>query len=1115
VSLPLRTFFEKTNLAELAQCVETARHEASSTHMPAIGSVSRGPEIPLGFSQERVWFLQQLDPSSIAYHFQATLHIQGPLNVLALERSLTEMVRRHEIFRTTFTEKDERAIQIVHEPVPASFSVTPLRNLERHARDEATEKIIHEEMSRRFDVSQLPLIRWVLLSFSEEEHLLLHVEHHFVHDGWSFNLFLGEFLEMYKAFASGQPSPLAPPRFQFADFAVWQREHVRSLEVQAQLSYWKKKLAGSPPISELPTDHPRSRVQTFHGGLRRVPLSAELSRSLHVFSNQEDASLFVIMMSAFFALAYQYTRQPEFCVGTSLANRQRPETEGVLGMLVNNVVLRSQMPANAGIRDLLSQVRSLTFEAYENQDVPFQEVVKSLNVNRDLSVNPLFQTTFNFHNSPVFVPEIPELKLKLQEALGNGAAKFDLGIIVIPASTQRLRLNPEWDKDAVTMLWEYNSDLFEDSTVQRIITHYQQILQSMMADPEQKVAEICLLTEEERRQVLVDWNQTGKEVSFGECIHELFSRQARQAPAAFAVAYKSQTLTYMELNRKANQLARYLRRRGVGPEVRVGLCMDRRPEMVVSMLGILKAGGCYVPLDASYPATRLEYMVQDAQLKLLLGEQRIRSKPEGTESKWISVDDQLWDEIAKESDQDFESGVSPENLAYVIYTSGSTGRPKGVGVPHRGLANLVAWHQEAYRVTAADRATQVASGAFDASVWELWPYLLSGSCVDLPEAEILESPAMLLEWLAIQEISICFLPTPLAEVLTSTPLPAGLKLRDLLTGGDRLHPDKWSDFPFRVTNHYGPTENTVVTTCARAKSGNLPPIGKPITNTRVYVLDENFQPVAIGVAGELHIGGRSLARGYVKRPDLTAERFVPDPFSGLSGERLYRTGDVVRYLANGDLEFIGRKDQQIKLRGYRIELGEIEATLLDHPHVQHAIAALREESNGERRLVAYFVADRQAVDSDELRAYLQQKLPGYMVPSAYMELEEIPLTPNGKVDREALPAPKRDTKMHRPPRNAQEELLCGIFAKVLSLEQVGVDDDFFALGGHSLTATQVASQVRRALGVDLSVRAIFDAPTVAQLSHYLESDRHPPLYAAGYADPSGITRRVKNATGNA
>ncbi|HEY7403806.1 MAG TPA: amino acid adenylation domain-containing protein [Candidatus Angelobacter sp.] len=1107
VSLPLRSFFEKPVLADLARRFEAEQRVASLDQVAPIGAVQRGEEIPLGFSQERVWFLQELDPSSIAYNFQATLRIRGPLNIAALEQSLTEIIARHEIFRTTFVERHGHPLQIVHDAFPVRLPVVDLQGVAREQMDNVVAEMVKKETASQFDVGRLPLIRWALFSLGEQEHILLHIEHHFVHDGWGFNVFLGELLEIYKARAAGEPSPLAPPRVQFADYAVWQRQYVRSERVQAQLSFWKSKLAGSLPMSALPTDRPRPSVQTFNGRVLRIPLSTDLCRSLHAFSNQEEASLFVIMMSAFFTLAYRYTRQGDFCVGTSLANRQRPETEGLLGMLVNNVVLRAQMDAGLSFRDLLAQVRELTFEAYENQDVPLQDVVRAVNVNRDLRVNPLFQTTFNFHNSPVFVPEIPELQLQLVEALGNGAAKFDLGVIVIPASTQRLRLNPEWDKDAVVMLWEYNTDLFDESTIRRSVKHYEKILAGMIADPLKKITEAGLMDEAERQLMLVEWNQTTREAEFAKCVHELFAEQAKRTPQSTAVAHGQQSLTYAELDRQSNQAARYLRKLGVRPEVRVGVCMERTLEWVVALLGILKAGGAYVPLDANYPAERLAYMVEDSQLALVLTQQKTHDRLGEVAGDWVCLD-QRWAEIAKQDDGKFAGGATPENLVYVIYTSGSTGKPKGVGVPHRGLENLITWHQKTYELTPADRATQVASQAFDASVWEMWPYLLSGSSLDLPDQEVLDQPAKLFEWLAERKITICFLPTPLAEVLGSTqPLPK-LHLRALLTGGDKLHEGPWSSLPCPITNHYGPTENTVVSTCIRANSGSVPPIGKPIANVRAYVLDEAHQPVPIGVAGELHVGGASLARGYVNRPGLTAERFVPDPFSNVPGERLYQTGDVVRFLADGNLEFLGRKDHQVKLRGYRIELGEIESALAVHPQVKHAVAMVREDGAAEKRLVAYVVPqDRSTpLDTNELRVYLQGKLPAYMVPAAWVELHELPLTTNGKVNRQALPAPQRRAESQRRPRTPREETLCEILAEVLSMDRVGIDDDFFALGGHSLMATRVVSQVRAALGVELSLRTIFAAPTVGEMSRHLGLDQQPVFNTKAYANPAAVRR---------
>jgi amino acid adenylation domain-containing protein len=575
-----------------------------------------------------------------------------------------------------------------------------------------------------------------------------------------------------------------------------------------------------------------------------------------------------------------------------------------------------------------------------------------------------------------------------------------------------------------------------------------------------------------------------------------------------AIACGQQNLTYSELDRQANQLGSYLKNLGVGPEVRVGVCMDRTPEMVMALLGILKAGGAYVPLDANYPPERLAYMVEDAQLKLVLSQRQIRKRVAEVAGEWVCLDEHRA-MIEREINRSFSSGATPQNLAYVIYTSGSTGKPKGVGVAHCGLVNLATWHQQTYQLTPSDRATQVASPAFDASVWETWPYLLGGSCIDLPNQEVLDQPAKLFEWLAAREITICFLPTPLAEIFGSTqPLPP-LRLRALLTGGDKLHQGNWSGLPCPIINHYGPTENTVVSTCAQATSGNVPSIGKPIANARVYVLDEEFQPVPVGMAGELYVGGASLARGYVNHPDLTAERFVPDPFSNLAGERLYQTGDVVRFLADGHLEFLGRKDHQVKLRGFRIELGEIENALGGHPQVKQAVAMVRDEGAAEKRLVAYVVSQDPAAppDTNELRTYLQAKLPAYMVPSSWVELQEFPLTANGKLNREALPVPRRRAETHRPPRTPREEKLCGILAEVLSMEKISLDDDFFALGGHSLMATQVISQVRAVLGVELSLRTIFAAPTVGEMSRHLGLDQQPVFNGKVYANPAAVQRR--------
>jgi len=1113
VSVPLRSFLEKPVLANLAQYFEAAHRDAAHDQVPPIGAIPHGEEIPLGFSQERVWFLRELDPSSTAYNFQAMLRIHGRLDVAALEQSLAEMVRRHEILRTTFMAKEGSPCQVMHDSMAVALPVVRLEDVPKEAVDGVIAELIGKEMATQFDVGRLPLIRWALFALGEQEHLLLHIEHHFVHDGWSFNVFLGELLEIYKDLSVGRPLSLTPPRVQFADFAVWQRQYVRSERVQAQLAFWKNKLSGSPPLSALPTDRPRPPVQTFQGRVLRIPLSPELSTSVHAFSHQEETSLFVIMMSAFFALAYHYTQQANFCVGTSLANRQRPETEGLLGMLVNNVVLRSQMQPDMSFRDLLAQARELTFEAYENQDVPFQDVVREVGVNRDLRANPLFQTTFNFHNSPVFVPEIPELSLQLEEALGNGTAKFDFGVIVIPATTQRLRLNPEWDKDSVMMLWEYNTDLFDESTARRMVKHYQKILEHMIGNPLQKLTEASLLDEAERQLMLVEWNQTEQEYE-GVCLQEAIEEQAERQPQAVALVCGEQQLSYGELNRQANQLAHGLRRLGVGPETLVGIAAERSVEMVIGLLGILKAGGAYVPLDPAYPAERLNYMLQNANLHFLLTQKHLQEQVKMHRGRLLLLEHDAW---AGEPETNPENrGLSGDNLAYVIYTSGSTGQPKGVMNTHGGILNRLLWMQQAYGLTADDRVVQKTPFSFDVSVWEFfWP-LMVGARLVMARPGGHQDSGYLVDLIREQEITtVHFVPSMLQIWLEEKGVERCDRLQRVLCSGEALNWELQQRFfahlGCELHNLYGPTEAAVDVSywqCRKNSDERGVPIGRPIANMRMHVLDAQMRPVPSGVPGEIYLGGVGLARGYWRQPALTAEKFLPDPFSEIEGHRLYRTGDIGRYRGDGAIEYLGRTDFQVKIRGARIELGEIEAALAGHPRVKHAVAVVREEEAGEKRLVAYVVPQDPVapLDTNELRAYLQGKLPAYMVPSSWVELQELPLTTNGKVDRKALPAPQRRTEAHRPPRTPREEILCGILAEVLSKERVSIDDNFFDLGGHSLMATQVISRVRSALGLELSLHTIFAAPTVAEMGRHLGLDQAVVFPGKTYASPAAVRR---------
>jgi amino acid adenylation domain-containing protein len=1101
VLVPLQMFFEQPVVNRLARIIEVARKEKSAKELPGLASVPRGEEIPLGCSQERVWFLQQLDPSSVAYHFQATLQISGVLNLEALQRSLTSLVLRHEILRTTFVERDGHVIQRIHEPFPVTVRLVHLDQLDKERRDNTVERLIQDEVRKRFDLSHLPLIRWTLFSLAENEHLLLHVEHHLIHDGWSFNVFLSELLELYKCYSSGSASSVSPPAMQFADFALWQQQCRDSEAMKAQLSYWKQKLLGAPPRSEVPVDYSRPRVQSFTGGLLRIPLSAELSRAVRSFSRREEVSLFVVMMSAFFALMSYYTRQDDFCVGSSMANRQRRETEAMLGMLVNNVVLRARLSKQETFRELVREIRNLAFEAYENQDVPFQDVVQALNLNRDLSANPLFQTTFNFHNSPVAVPDIPDLKLRLLEGVANGGAKFDLGVIVIPSTEQRQRLNREWSKDTITMLWEYNSDLFHETTVRRMITHYMRLLKKMIAAPEERVGEVCLLTDAERRQILNRGNATTLDYSQPKCVHELFEEHARSNSEATAVIFGGRELSYGELNSQANRLAQYLRTLGVRPNLRVAISVDRGFEMIVGLLAILKSGGAFVPLDPSYPLERLRYMLEDSAPVLLLtqGDLLSQFRRLGVEQQLVDLSEGLppWCDQPDTNLRPSDIGLTPGHPSYLIYTSGSTGKPKGVVIEHRGVCNLAKCQRDAFSVTPECRILQFASLSFDACVWELVMALCQGAALCLGPPRTVLTGENLRDVITTNRVTHATLPPVL---LASLPESSVLDSVDtLIVAGDSLSnalASRWARGR-KLINAYGPTEATVCTTMYfyRGKHGaaNVS-IGRPLPNTRVYILDDQGQPVPVAVIGELYIGGAGLAQGYFNRPELTAEKFVPDMFSGSPGARMYRTGDLCRWNVDGTIDFLGRKDFQVKVRGFRVELGEIEAALAEYPGVQEAAVAAMEDETGAKQLIAYYRGAAgpgygEGEMAQALQAHLSARLPAYMLPAAYVLMDRFPVTENRKLDRKSLPPPRADSyarRRHELPIGDMETTLAAIFENVLKVERLGRHDSFFELGGHSLLATKLISRVRSLLGVELAIQNIFEFPTVAALAPMVE-----------------------------
>ena len=826
-----------------------------------------------------------------------------------------------------------------------------------------------------------------------------------------------------------------------------------------------------------------------------------MSEKLKELSRGEGVTLFMVLLAGLQVVLSKYAGQEDIGVGTVVANRNRVEVEGLIGFFVNTLVLRTEVGGSPSLKEVLRRVREVTLGAYQNQDVPFEKLVEELQPERDLSRSPLFQVMLVLQNNEEQELEMEGLRLSGFGMEGR-VAKFDLQIGV--------RERGEGLEGEIS----YARDLYEEGTVERMVEHLRMVLEEMVGEGERRMGELSLLRGAEREQVLVEWNRTDVEYR-QRSVHEMFEEQAERRPEAVAVEYEGRQLSYGELNRRANQLGHYLRKQGVGPEVRVGICVERSLEMVVGLLGILKAGGAYVPLDASYPRERLEFMVKDVQAAVLLTQTELLKHLPQSGPRMICLDEE-WERIEQESEKNLATNSDRENLAYVIYTSGSTGRPKGVGISHRGLSNLVYWHIHRYQLDGNDRMAQFSTFGFDAAVWEMWPALVAGAELYIVNDILRLDPRAFLEWLAKKRITITFLPTPVAEAVLKLRWPDKASLRLLLTGGDQLHQVSRQSHEFELLNHYGPTESTVVASvqAVRWESEEIPSIGTPIANTQIYVTDKALEPVPVGVGGELYIGGQGLARGYVNRPDLTAERFIPNPFSGKEGERLYRTGDRVRWRSDGTLEFMGRLDHQVKLRGYRIELGEIENTLIRHGGVEQALAVVR-GAGLEQRLVAYVVpAQGTWTDQvsgmwseDKLREALKRQLPEYMVPSAFVLLEAFPLTANGKVDRKALPAPKWVREGEREVASTpDEEILCGIFCDVLKQERIGTNDNFFELGGHSLLATQVISRVRSAFGVELPLRALFEAPTVAGLAERVRS--HPWSGSDGGAtDRACFTRR--------
>jgi amino acid adenylation domain-containing protein len=1106
--LPLRAFFEMPTIEKLGEEIVRLQMDSNSSassvssgtselQTGAIGRVDRNGKLALSYSQERLWFINQLEPENVAYNVPSAVRIQGPLELESLERTLREIVRRHESLRTRFVSVNGEPQQIIDSSLSVELPVTELSHLPESERDVEAQRLARKEAEQPFDLARGPVFRAKLLRLASQDHVLVFNMHHIVCDGWSVGVLVREVSAIYNNFSKEQPSPLPELDIQYADFSAWQRELLNGPLLEKQVEYWKQKLAAAEPLI-LPTDRPRAGLQRPDGATSRFTVPIELTESLKTLSRKQGATLYMTLLAAFQSLLGRYSGQSDIAVGSPIAGRLRTETEGLIGVFINTLVLRTDLSGQPNSMELLQRVKETTLEAYAHQDVPFEKLVEVLLPQRDLTRMPLFQVLFVLQNVPFTALELGAAKM-LPFDVDNGAAQFEISLMLEETSTGMQGSIP------------YNTDLFDAATIRRMIEHYQMLLSGVVGNPKQPIASLLLLTGNERKQVTEDWNRTEAQYPRDKCLHELFEEQVTRTPLAMAVVDEYRELSYEELNRRANQIARYLRKLGVEPDVIVGLCMERSVEMVVGLLGILKAGGAYMPLDPEYPAERLTYMLQDAQLKFLLTQERLQDIFAGFTGSVICIDTQRLGKILEESDANPDgSNVDPENLAYVLYTSGSTGRPKGVGMTQSPLCNLVRW--QLMSNPGPQRTLQFTPLTFDVSFQEIFATLCSGGSLVLIDNDTRRDPAELWKVLCKREVERLFLPFVALQELAEAACVAeweSASLRVVITAGEQLKvTPALQRFFARLSaaileNQYGPTECHVVTAHRLQATSKewplLPPIGKPIANDQVYVLDENNIPLPIGVPGGLYLAGTGLARGYLNRPDLTAEKFVPNPFSVRGGERMYRTGDRARWRADGDLEFMGRLDDQVKIRGFRIELGEIEAALREHGGVRQAVVIAREDETGDRRLVAYVVPEQKDEKSNngsrkaelrisELREHLLGKLPEYMVPSAYVEMAELPLNHNGKVDRKNLPQPDMNTpeQEYVGPQSATEETLCRLWQEVLRREHVGIHDNFFKIGGHSLLAARVAAHMRESFKIDIPLRRMFESPTIAQLAEVID-----------------------------
>jgi amino acid adenylation domain-containing protein len=1092
LELPLDTIFKSPTIRELSQIVARSSdiNNNSLTPPPNLPQIQRRDikaeekiNIPLSFSQERLWFLNQLEGDGATYNISTTLRLTGKLNLDALRRSISTIVERHEILRTNFAAEEDTANscrQIIRDNSSIDIPLIDLQPLARFEKTRQIEKTVRESSRYSFNLADEPLLRIELLRLREENHLLVLTIHHIISDGWSMGIFLEELATLYRVYSLGEDSPLPELPIQYADFAIWQKQHFPQTVFETQLDYWREKLAGLPPLLELPTDKPRPPRQTFAGNSLSFELSSELTEQLKQIGRESGVTLYTILLAALAILLSRYSHQTDIPIGTAIANRTRKEVESLIGFFVNTLVLRFDLDENLQFRELIERARQITLESYANQDIPFEKVVEELQPERSLSYHPLFQVMFVWQNTLRRKWELSELKID-EQPINTGTAKFDI------------TLSLEEKDGCIAGFWEYNTDIFEIDTIARMMSHFRTLLGTIASNPQQKILKLPLISPRESQQLLQEWNQTATNYPKDKSIHQLFETQAAATPDAVALVWEDKQLTYRELNEKANRLARYLRSLGVKPDVLVGICLERSFNAIVGMLGILKAGGAYLPLAPDTPQDRSTFILDNAKVSIVLSQQSLLNSLPAEGINIIRLDTD-WRSIESENPNNLESDTNPEHLAYVTYTSGSTGVPKGVCIPHRGVVRLV--KETNYVNFSADEVfLQLAPMAFDASTFEIWGSLLNGAKLVLfPQDK--PSLAELDEIIRQQQITTLWLTAGLFHLMVDERLEALRPLRQLLAGGDVLsvpHVRKvLENLDCRLINGYGPTENTTFSCCYTvAKTDNLASsvaIGYPISNTQLYILDRHLRSVPIGVVGEIYLGGDGLATGYLNNPDLTAEKFIPNPFG--TG-KLYKTGDLGRYLRDGRVEFAGRTDNQVKIRGFRLELTEIEAVLAQHNNIKEAVTIVWEGFPNDKRLVAYIVPVRETVEIGEIRDFLRQKLPEYAIPDTFITLEKLPLNSNGKVDRRSellLIRTKVITTSGElvSPRNDLERKLVEIWEEVLGIKPIGVRDNFFNVGGHSLLAIELFARIEKAFYKALPLADIFQYPTIELLADRLK-----------------------------